>query len=101
MRKSIRPSALSIISGLPKLVLLTAMLAFAGDSAGSKATTILAPGGRIDVFASGEEVAVAHEEIDRLGQGCLQVGRYLFWSLSCTPRCGTNYYNRGQRRSQW
>lgn len=63
MRKSIRPSALSIISGLPKLVLLTAMLAFAGDSAGSKATTILAPGGRIDVFASGEEVAVAHEEL--------------------------------------
>jgi len=56
MRKSIRPSVLLIITSLSKLALLTAMLAFAGDSEGSKATTIGAPGGRIDVFAPARKV---------------------------------------------
>ena len=63
MRKSIRPSVLLIITSLSKLALLTAMLAFAGDSEGSKATTIGAPGGRIDVFAPREEGGVAHEDL--------------------------------------
>src|SRR6266851_9332464 len=63
MSESIGSSALSIMSRLLKLVLLTSMLAFASDSESSKATTILAPGGHIDVFAAREEAGVAREDL--------------------------------------
>ncbi len=56
-------AALFIIRSLSKLALLTSTLAFASDTERSKATTIVAPGGRIDVFAAREEVAVAHEDL--------------------------------------
>jgi hypothetical protein len=63
MSESIESSALSIMSCLLKLALLTSVLAFANDSESSKATTILAPGGHIDVFAAREEAGVAREDL--------------------------------------
>src|SRR5712691_4638584 len=63
MSESIGSSALSRMSRLLKLVLLTSMLAFASDTKSSKATTILAPGGRIDVFVARAEAGVTHEDL--------------------------------------
>ncbi len=63
MSESIGSSALSRMSRLLKLALLTSMLAFASDTETSKATTILAPGGRIDVFVARAEAGVTHEDL--------------------------------------
>jgi hypothetical protein len=54
---------LLIISSLSRLALLTSVLVFVSNTEGSKATTIEIPGGRIDVFAFREEVAVSHEDL--------------------------------------
>ncbi len=63
MRERIGSSALLTISRLLKLVLLTSMLAFDSDTGSGKPTTIVAPGGLIDVFAVREEIAVAHADL--------------------------------------
>src|SRR5260370_18002595 len=63
MRERIGSSALLTISRLLKLVLLTSMLAFGSDTGSGKPTTIVAPGGLIDVFAVREEIAVAHADL--------------------------------------
>ncbi len=48
---------------LSKLVLLSVMLGFAGDTEGRKATTIMVSGGSIDVFAPREKGGVAYEDL--------------------------------------
>ena len=63
MSESVRSSALLIISRLSRLALLTSMLGFASNTEGTKATTLRAPGGRIDVFTFREEVAVSHDDL--------------------------------------
>src|SRR5260370_6894272 len=63
MRERIGSSALLTISRLLKLVLLTSMLAFGSDTGSGKPTTIVAPGGLIDVFAVREEIAVARADL--------------------------------------
>ena len=52
-----------MISSLSRVVLLTSMLAFASNTEDAKATILEAPGGRIDVFAFREEVAVSHDDL--------------------------------------
>src|ERR1700678_4512177 len=61
MRGSIGSSLLKI-NALSKIALLSYALAFSGGT-GTKATTITAPGGRIDVFVSGEGGAVTQEDL--------------------------------------
>ena len=51
-----------MINALSKVALLTYVLAFSRGT-GSKPTTIMAPGGRIDVFVSGEGGAVTQEDL--------------------------------------
>src|ERR1700688_18309 len=63
MRGSIGWSSLLMINALSKVALLTYVLAFSGGT-GSKATTIMTPGGRIDVFVSGEGGAVTREDLN-------------------------------------
>ncbi len=63
MKESIRSFSSLTLDSLSRVLLLTSMLAFARDTESSKATTIVAPGGRIDVFDAHEEVAVAHEDL--------------------------------------
>jgi hypothetical protein len=63
MKKRVRPSSLLVLRSLSKLILASFMLAACGNTEGLKATTILVPGGRIDVFADREEIAVAHEDL--------------------------------------
>src|SRR5271156_1350619 len=60
MRGSIGSSSLLMISALSKVALLTYVLAVSRGT-GSEPTTIVAPGGRIDVFVSGEGGAVPQE----------------------------------------
>ena len=55
-------SSLLKINALSKVALLSYALAFSGGT-GTKATTIMAPGGRIDVFVSGEGGAVTQEDL--------------------------------------
>ena len=62
MRGSIGSSSLLKINALSKVALLTYVLAFSRGT-GSKPTTIMAPGGRIDVFVSGEGGAVTQEDL--------------------------------------
>src|ERR1700690_2800903 len=50
------------INALSRVALVSYALAFSGGT-GSKATTIIAPGGRIDVFVSGEGGAVTREDL--------------------------------------
>ena len=61
--EKIRPSPSTIRGTLSKLVLLSVMLGFAGDTEGSKATTIMVSGGSIDVFAPREKRGVAYEDL--------------------------------------
>src|SRR5271169_6637043 len=62
MRGSIGSSSLLMINALSKVALLTYVLAFSRGT-GSKPTTIMAPGGRIDVFVSGGGGAVTQEDL--------------------------------------
>src|SRR5271168_1953257 len=62
MRGSIGSSSLLMINALSKVALLTYVLAFSRGT-GSKPTTIVAPGGRIDVSVSGEGGAVTREDL--------------------------------------
>src|SRR5277367_4994589 len=62
MRGSMGSSSLLMINALSKVALLTYVLAFSRGT-GSKPTTIMAPGGRIDVFVSGEGGAVTQEDL--------------------------------------
>ena len=66
MRGSIGSSSLLMINALSKVALLTYVLAFSRGT-GSKPTTIMAPGGRIEVFVSGEGGAVTQEDLIGLG----------------------------------
>jgi hypothetical protein len=52
-----------MIGSLSRLVLVTSMLAFANNTEDAKATILEVPGGRIDVFAFREEVAVSHDDL--------------------------------------
>jgi hypothetical protein len=52
-----------MIGSLLRLAWLTSMLAFASNTEDRKATTLEAPGGRIDVFAVREDVAVSHDDL--------------------------------------
>jgi hypothetical protein len=63
MRERIGLSALLIIRSVSKVVLLTSMLAFANDTGSDKLTTIMAPGGVIDVFTAREEGVAAREDL--------------------------------------
>ena len=57
MRERIGLSALLIIRSVSKVVLLTSMLAIANDAGSDKKlTTIMAPGGVIDVFTAREDL---------------------------------------------
>src|SRR6201998_3824573 len=63
MRERIGLSTLLITRSVSKIVLLTSMLAFAGDIGNDKVTTITAPGGLIDVFAARDEKVVARDNL--------------------------------------
>jgi hypothetical protein len=63
MRERIGLSTLLITRSVSKIVLLTSMLAFAGDIGNDKVTTITAPGGLIDVFAARDERVVAGDNL--------------------------------------
>ena len=63
MRERIGSSTLLIIRNVSKVALLTSMLAFASDAGGDKLTTIMAPGGLIDVFTAREEGAATREDL--------------------------------------
>jgi hypothetical protein len=76
MSESTGSDALSIIGRLLKLVLLTSMLALASNTESSKATTILAAGGRIDVFAARREAGVTRDLIDWVSAASKSVTAY-------------------------
>jgi hypothetical protein len=63
MRERIGLSGPLIIRSVWKIVLLTSMLAFASDTGSDKLTTIMAPGGVIDVFTASKEGAAAREDL--------------------------------------
>src|SRR5258708_12953395 len=63
MRDRIGSSALLIITSVSKVALLTSMLAFASNTGSDELTTIMAPGGVIDVFTAPEEGAAAREDL--------------------------------------
>src|SRR5271156_4728422 len=54
---------LTRVALLTSAVALTSMVAFARDTGGGKPTTIIAPGGRIDVFITRDETAVSHQDL--------------------------------------
>jgi hypothetical protein len=63
MRERVGSSALLIIRSVSKVALLTSMLAFASNTGTDKLTTIMAPGGVIDVFTAREEGSAAREDL--------------------------------------
>ena len=63
MRERVGSSALLIIRSVSKVALLTSMLAFASDTGTDKLTTIMAPGGVINVFTAREEGSAAREDL--------------------------------------
>jgi hypothetical protein len=63
MRDRIGSFALLIIRIVSKVALLTWMLSFASDTGSQKLTTIMAPGGVIDVFTSREEGVATREDL--------------------------------------
>jgi hypothetical protein len=76
MRGSIGSSSLLMINALSKVALLTYVLAFSRGT-GSTPTTIMAPGGRIDVFVSGEGGTVTQEDLmDWVGAASKSVSTY-------------------------
>ncbi len=63
MRDRIGSFALLIIRIVSKVALLTWMLSFASDTGSQKLTTIMAPGGVIDVLTSREEGVATREDL--------------------------------------
>jgi hypothetical protein len=63
MRDRIGSFALLIIRIVSKVALLTWMLSFASDTGSQKLTTIMVPGGVIDVFTSREEGVATREDL--------------------------------------
>src|SRR5260370_35347854 len=93
MRERIGLSALLIIRSVSKIVLLTSMLAFASDIGNDKLTTITAPGGLIDVFATRDEKVVARANLIEWGNAApgsvaTYFGRYPVRHV--TDRSGTS-----------